>query len=188
MIYLFQKVLEGYLDKTKMNETRKIIMDEIPKALENNIENYTDYEFKGSVGMGVRTHIPWVSINNPLFKESGKEIYIAFLFKEDQSGFFMSLVQDFSSMKIKNKDRTIDVLKQESARLLEMVKPVSPDFHGVLLKLGGNNPKSPNAVFYEASNIISKYYPKHKLPSDELFKLELEEMLQYYDRLLYKVL
>lgn len=180
---LFDFVLDNYNNGFKRAERNdpnfKVINDDIPAEIEKIFPNRKDIFSDGSCGIGTKTKYPWDAIFNKHITSSAKKgLYIVYLFKNDMSGFYLSLNQGITYFKEIYREN-----KFKSAR------KVADYFRGEInndyfdknnIDLGAS--KYDLGYGYQETNIISKYYKKGEFTAEELIK-DLKNMLSIYDEL-----
>lgn len=186
----FQRILQGYqnayLQKYADNPIAKLIRTNVPAELRNLLEDEQRYIVKGSAGAGNWTNIPWIAIFDILITKSAQSgYYPVFIFKEDMSGFYLSINQGVTDIKEKYKKEAIQVLKikAEDYRAQLGSTPLNfPELNISIKKIGN---KSILANLYEAGNIFAKYYDAENIPSDEMLRRDIFEILKIYELLSY---
>jgi len=196
MLDYFKIILKSYLDnkKTRLanNHIAGVIRNTIPNQI-NSIVNkdrrYEKYIIKGSAGVGKWASIPWVAIFDPRITTSAQEGYFpVYLFKDDMSGFYLSLIQGFTKIVEMDKTDAMEFLKQRAVDFRAQIKTVPKDFgESKIILASGNSAVTHLSAYYTASNIISKYYSKTNLPSENNFGNDLLELLKVYELLQKKV-
>jgi 5-methylcytosine-specific restriction protein A len=196
MLDYFKIILKSYLDnkKTRLanNHIAGVIRNTIPKHIDlivNKDRRYEKYIIKGSAGVGKWASIPWVAIFDPRITTSAQEGYFpVYLFKDDMSGFYLSLIQGFTKIVQLDKVDAMEFLKRRAADFRAQIQTVPKDFgEGKIILTSGNSAVTHLSVYYTASNIISKYYSKSNLPSENNFNNDLLELLKVYELLQKKV-
>ena len=77
------------------------------------IINNENYLVKFSCGNANKAEIPWLCIFNTAITTSAQEgIYIAYLFKKDMSGFYLTLNQGITSFKNNYKEKKYEYAKK----------------------------------------------------------------------------
>ena len=78
----------------------------------------------------------------------------------------------------------MQVLKVRAADFRAQIPTLPKDFEESKITLAsGNSTVTHLSPFYEVSNIISKYYPKSNLPSENTFINDFLELLKVYELL-----
>ncbi|MBE4951714.1 DUF3578 domain-containing protein, partial [Haemophilus parainfluenzae] len=103
-----------------------------------------------------------------------KDVYVTYLFKADCSGVYLSLQQKADGM---SKSKLIET----TSKLRNSIKNISNYNEFTFDEIDLGKGVSGSAVKYNYSNIISKYYSKEMLPSNDVIKSELYQLLDIYD-------
>lgn len=190
LINNIEKVLNEYLDEKKNglknNPMGSIVRKDIPNKLVEFL-NSDKYLIKGSVGQGQWAVIPWVCIFNKKITTSATKGYdIVLLFQADMSGFYLSLNQGWTYYKDKYKTRKMakEKIQKISTILQEELQEIPSQFtnESIDLKFNADLPEG-----YELGNIISKYYSKDSLPTNEVFLKDIEDLLVVYEQIYYLI-
>lgn len=187
----FQNILSDYPaaygEEYANNPLAQMIREIIPENIRKIIPDNDRYLIKGSAGAGNWTAIPWIAIFDILITDTAQSgYYPVYLFRDDMSGFYLSLNQGVTEIKNKYKRDTTHVLKLTAEDYRAQLGIVPSNFNRLEIELrklkttGSQLPK-----LYEAGNIIAKYYSAFKLPSEEEFHTDLYEMLKIYETLSY---
>lgn len=188
---LFENVLsdysESYGKEYAKNPLANLIRETIPQKIKSLITENERFLIKGSAGAGNWTAIPWIAIFDILITTTAQSgYYPVYLFRDDMSGFYLSLNQGVTEIENKYKRDAKQVLKltAEDYRAQLGIIPKNFDKTEIELKiLDSTNSKLPR--LYEAGNILAKYYSADTLPSDEELHADLFEMLKMYETLSY---
>lgn len=165
------KVLNDYLD-IKKQPFKKENYEPIFHALVTDIKNNfagKNYSIKSHPGQGGWASVPWIEISRR------KDIYVTYLFKADCSGVYLSLQQKADGM---SKSKLIET----TSKLRNSIKNISIYNEFTFDEIDLGKGVSGSAVKYNYSNIISKYYSKETLPSNDVIKSELSRLLDVYDK------
>lgn len=176
---LFKEILNNYIDKTngckfnKEQEMFKLINYKTRDAIKEFIET-NELEVKGSCGAGQWTDYPWIAIyNKSITKTIQDGVYIVYLFSKDMERVYLTLNQGCT--KLKEKLGKVEA-NEEMVRVRDLVRS-KLDARGFSvtndLKIGNKD--------YENGSIFYKEYRKDKLPSEQDFLLDLENMINIYD-------
>jgi len=75
------------------------LRNELPDLVRRVGEIPADFKIEGSPGKGQWNRCPWVAILDPLVTDTAqKGYYVVYLFREDFSGFYLSLNQGVTDM------------------------------------------------------------------------------------------
>lgn len=166
------KVLNGYLDAKKHSfkkENYEPIFHTLITDIKNNLAG-KNYSIKSHPGLGTWSSVPWIEISRV------KDVYVTYLFKGDCSGVYLSLQQKADGM---SKSELIET----TSKLKNSIKNISNYREFTLGEIDLGEGISKLAERYEDSNILSKYYSKETLPSNDVIKSELNRLLDIYDEL-----
>lgn len=161
-----------------------LLRHNFPKDLESLTDSPKKYKFAGSAGQGNWTYSPWVAVFNKKITESAqKGYYVVYLFREDMKGVYLSLNQGMTDIRNQTSDntQTKQILKFQASDFRNKLPIQTPNEFLKDIDLGVVN--SPNAPFYEAGNIIAKYYSYDNLPSEDILESDFKEFLNLYDAL-----
>ena len=165
------KVLNDYLDIKKQpfkKENYEPIFHTLITDIKNNFAG-KNYSLKSHPGQGVWSSVPWIEISRR------KDIYVTYLFKGDCSGVYLSLQQKADGI---SKSELIEKTLKLKNSIKNILNYSEFTFDEIDLGEGISN----KAERYKDSNIISKYYSKETLPSNDVIKSELSRLLDIYDK------
>ena len=175
-------ILENYIELSKnglpnnQNPMAKFIRSELPYQFKEAIPDSRKYDIKGSPGTSHWAKIPWIGILNRNISSSFQMgYYVAYIFKEDMSGFYLSLifgVGNFRSYDSKLLSKTSHDIRRIISDSFPKIKNHSP------IKL---NNITPIASQYEKGDIYSIEYSKDNLPSESELMDDLIGLLGIYD-------
>lgn len=184
---ILRETIENYLQQKQLtfagNYLANKLRNDYPTLLLEIIPDKTRYKVIGSAGKGKWTDNPWIAILDVLITETPQSgYYPVFLFKADMSGVYLSLNQGITEVREYYKNETRNILSLRANDFRAKISLKEND----LLKIDLNS-QSQNAKFYEAGNIISRYYPADNLPiasdliTDILYYLHLYDELTFND-------
>lgn len=165
------KVLNDYLDIKKQpfkKENYEPIFHTLVTDIKNNFSG-KNYSIKSHPGQGVWSSVPWIEISRI------KDVYVTYLFKGDCSGVYLSLQQKADGI---SKSELIE----KTLNLKNSIKNISNYSEFTFDEIDLGEGISNKAARYKDSNIISKYYLKETLPSNDVIKSELSRLLDVYDK------
>lgn len=176
-----EQILNKYLIEKgkpfKGNEFNKMMTVDLPEIFYEELKlDRGRYFVTGSCGKGNWANIPWIAIFDKTISISAtRGYYIVILFKEDMSGFYLSLNQGYTwfeeNFKKKEAKSKIKYISEKIRNQLELKETnISLNSNGALAK------------GYELGNIYSKYYEK----KDEQIKNIKDDIWNMLD-MLYKV-
>ena len=165
------KVLNDYLDIKKQpfkKENYEPIFHTLITDIKNNFVG-KNYSIKSHPGQGVWASVPWIEISKI------KDVYVTYLFKGDCSGVYLSLQQKADGI-------SRSELIEKTLKLKNSIKNISNYSEFTFDEIDLGEGVSNKAARYKDSNIISKYYSKEALPSNDVIKSELSRLLDVYDK------
>ena len=165
------KVLNDYLDIKKQpfkKENYEPIFHTLITDIKNNFAG-KNYSIKSHPGQGVWSSVPWIEISRR------KDVYVTYLFRGDCSGVYLSLQQKADGI---SKSELIE----KTLKLKNSIKKISNYSEFTFDEINLGEGISNKAERYKDSNIISKYYSKETLPSDDVIKSELSRLLDVYEK------
>lgn len=186
LISAFKYILDHFSDarKTKFSqhEVSQVLTEKIPALFVKQFLG-KDYLIKGSAGKGNWAAVPWVAFLNPAVTYTTTQGYfVAYLFKEDMSGFYLALVLGFDELRGKEVV-PLGVLKAKANAFKMRVQKPSLHFQQGPVSIGALNSRSDYPKFYEAGTVLHRFYRKEKLPPEEELINDLTLILIEYDRL-----
>ena len=184
---LFEAVLDDFIEARKyqfpQHRVYDILNKELPKSLES-IFSTEDFKIEGSAGKGKWAAVPWVALMNKEITHSTQRGYfIAYIFKEDMSGFYLTLILGFDDIRKIKGEQSIHILKTYANRFKLHVRQPSPYFQQGPLTIGLPKTTSPYPAYYEAGTLVHRYYRKEKLPTNEILIEDLHAIVKVYDEL-----
>ena len=169
-VVLWRNIFKQFLIFIKKEWTDKI----------DKTQEFGQYKVIGSVGKGNKTKCKLISILNTSTKRAGSCLYIVYIFKEDMSGFYLSLIQKYTYLKkyLKNQFKTKKV-NDKIQRISNIFKKMifDPSLSKELILLEKHD--------YVCSTIVSKYYPSNGFTSEEL-TTDLQSFINEYNNLVQK--
>lgn len=190
----FQNILsdypEAYGQQLTNHPLANLIRKDLPDAIKKVISDDKRFLVKGSAGAGNWTAIPWVAIFDILITNTAQSgYYPVYLFRDDMSGFYLSLNQGVTELKEKYKSDAKHVLKLRAQDFRAQLGVIPSNFSKIEIDLKKlNTTRSELPRLYEAGNIFAKYYSTYNLPTNEQLHTDLFEMLKLYETLSYNEL
>lgn len=184
-----EKVLKEYLSAREnegfaQNPIAKFIRNDLAESIKAACGDADKYVIKGSSGQGVWAKGPWVAMFNPIITSSAQNgYYPVYLFREDMQGVFLSLNQAMTEAKTLYKSDAKTALKARAENFRAVLGPNIGSFKDKLIDLAPSS-KSNDTAFYEAGNIIAKYYEAGAIPTEEILIQDLLQILVLYDDLM----
>ena len=139
---------------------------------------HPEFLINASVGAGNWANVPWMSILDPeITKTTQDGFYPVYLFKADGTGIYLSLNQGITTPTQRlGKKIANEYSSNLSKHLLEQVPGISA-WGQAKVELASSTTLGKS---YQKSNIAAKFYPSDGIPSDEILKSDLLELLEYY--------
>lgn len=184
-----EKVLKEYLNARENevfaeNPLANFIRHDLKESVEAACENPDKYLVKGSAGQGVWARGPWIGVFNPIITSSAQAgYYVCYLFREDMQGVYLSLNQAMTEAKNLYKSDAITALKARAENFRAILGPNTGDIKVKAIDLAPSS-KSNDTAFYEAGNIIAKYYSRDAMPTENILIDDLWSILNLYDDLI----
>lgn len=181
---LFQFILNNYISNDNRISNTSLLYEKLIHDLPFNLgllnPTRTDLCIKGSMGQGNKTNYPWISILNKNITSSTKNgLYIAYLFKKDMTGFYLTLDQGITYFEEKYKRKKYEACK----RVVEYFKSHINDDYFSKEKINlVDTHKGTLGYGYEMTTIISKYYESGKFTEEELIN-DYQKMIDIYDEI-----
>jgi hypothetical protein len=186
-----QYFLEGYATNKykpfKDNEFRKKVRSKANKAVPESILEDNRYIVKAFCGQGLWAQVPLLAIfDESITTSATKGYYIAFLFRNDCSGVYMSLNQGYTyfqeMFKKLSKESVLKVSEYWREKLSTVISGDDKLFSvaEIDLRVTGKNNRLPRG--YELGNIVSKYYSKSDLErlTEDNLRSDLEHYMKVY--------
>lgn len=175
---LFEEVMNNYIvaknsQPFKGNRMGEILRNEIPNAIQKFSFIGEDFIVKGSCGQGNWAEIPWVAImHKSVTKTTMEGVYIVYLFSSDMKRLYLTLNQGCTK------------LKDEYGKATAIEKMISIAT-SIRNKLNPKSWKTDDNIsigneFYEKGMIFYKLYEKDNIPSDEVLKSDLNDLINIY--------
>ena len=157
----------------------------LPESIKYDLPDPDEFSIKGSAGQSTWTRSPWAAVFDLQITDSAQRgYYPAFLFREDLSGVYLSLNQGMTEIKESYKSDAKEALRSRAEDFRARLGKVVGAFNQSSIDLKPATTSSDSA-FYEAGNIIAKFYPINDVPDEAILKSDLHEILVLYKRLIY---
>jgi len=175
---LFEEVMNNYIvaknsQPFKGNRMGEILRNEIPNAIKRFGFITDEYIVNGSCGKSKWAKIPWVAImHKSVTKTTMEGVYIVYLFSSDMKRLYLTLNQGCTK------------LKDEYGKATAIEKMISIAT-SIRNKLNPKSWKTDDNIsigneFYEKGMIFYKLYEKDNIPSDEVLKSDLNDLINIY--------
>lgn len=138
-----------------------------------------DFLIKASVGAGNWASVPWVSILNPdITTTTQSGIYPVYLFRADGSGFYLSL--GFGTTNLIDA-HGLQGARDAAGKLRGKLRAEIPELSSWDEKIDLRS----NTILgksYEWASGGAKFYTSNNIPTDDVLKNDLYELLKIYDK------
>lgn len=175
----FDYILDNYLTfKTQLfgnHPVGGLVRNRLPEYLRSLEFIDTEYKVQGSIGQGNWVGIPWIAILDKRLQATvQKGEYIVYLFAEDMSAVYLTLLQGVTEPLQRLKKRgAYAYLKQKAHEIREMLPLSNLDQDDLVPGIGDD---------YQASLIASVRYERGYVPNDEQLLADLKNFVDNYKR------
>lgn len=142
-----------------------------------------DFEVEGSPGKGQWNRCPWVAVLDPLVTDTAqKGYYVVYLFREDFSGFYLSLNQGVTDVRRIYKADAKSALR---ARAVDFRARLPNERGKIYLETIDLRPSSAAnfSTDYEAGNIVASFYNASESLGESSLVEDLQQALGMYNLL-----
>ena len=185
--YFLEDYIPGKKEENGKNAAVwKSICHEAPeKMYETGLIDKNKYLVSGSVGKGVWAKVPWLAVFRREITESAqKGVYIVYLLSSDGNSLYLTLNQGVTEAgKDSTANETIKALRNNAARISAQLNK-----HNFSLDENINlgNDITDLGKKYQKGTIFYKKYSRHNIPSEDILREDLKNMLdvyeEYYDK------
>jgi len=139
---------------------------------------------EGSPGKGNWARGPWIALFDPIVTRSAqKGYYGCLLFREDMGGAYLCLTQAMTEAKTLYRADAKTALKARAQNFRAMIGERTNDFDLDYIDLAPSSSQN-DTSFYEAGNVLAKFYRTGEVPVDSAIKTDLEQLSALYSQLL----
>lgn len=185
-----KNTIEEILNNYMIAKTEKFAGHPMQQTMNYDLKNQIEQQLnddnilvKGSVGKGQWASIPWLCVfDKRITNTAQKGFYIVYLFSEDMSGVYLSLNQGYTWYKNNFNSEANNTIKSVSDYLRARLRSDISNFSEVSIDLNPN-PKSKLGKGYQLGSIISKYYPKDNIPSQNELINDLYKLIGIFNEL-----
>lgn len=180
------RILKNYLiekeKSLKNNDLGYFVRNEIVQILYKTFSlNEKKYKVTGSVGQGTWATIPWICcFDRSVTTSATNGYYLVILFKEDMSGFYISLNQGYTYFRDKYGAKEGRQKITKTATLIRNMIEVPIDYKLNSINLGSTIDL---AVGYERGHICGKYYDVNNMPTDAELNSDFSNLLEVYQKI-----
>ena len=185
--YFLEDYIPGKKEENGKNAAVwKSICHEAPeKMYETGLIDKNKYLVSGSVGKGVWAKVPWLAVFRREITESAqKGVYIVYLLSSDGNSLYLTLNQGVTEAgKDSTANETIKALRNNAARISAQLNK-----HNFSLDENINlgNDITDLGKKYQKGTIFYKKYSRRNIPSEDILREDLKNMLdvyeEYYDK------
>lgn len=159
------------------SEVYKHLCSELRNQIETVIDNSDDYLVNASMGMTNKADCPWIAImNRSITTTTQKGLYVAFIFKKDMSGFYLTLMQGMENYKRLYGKKQYDNARKVADYFVSQISDTSFSYEP--MDLGAK--KGSRGYGYGKGTIIEKYYAKN-LFNDKILIMDIQEIMSVYE-------
>ena len=185
--YLFNNYTQAAKGPFANNSVGEYIRNTVPQNfIESKLIDKEKYKIKASVGQGIWAQVPWIGIFRAEITDSAQNgVYIVYLLSADGNSLFLTFNQGFTDIaKDKTAKETVDEMRMRASNCIHKLNKHSfrSDEN---IRLGRN--LTNRAEMYQKGTIFYKEYQKQNLPSEEILRHDLEDMLEIYEEYYEKI-
>ncbi|SEW06491.1 DUF3578 domain-containing protein [Luteibacter sp. 329MFSha] len=184
-----QRVLNEYLQATQQpfakHPMAAFIRAELPALVQGLLRTESRHLIvEGSPGKGNWARGPWIALFDPFVTTSAqKGYYGCLLFREDMRGAYLCLTQAMTEAKALYRADAKTALKARAQNFRAMIGGRPNNFDLDNIDLAPSSPQN-DTSFYEAGNVLAKFYPSGEVPADSVIRTDLEQLSLLYNQLL----
>ena len=185
--YLFNNYTQAAKGPFANNSVGEYIRNTVPQNfIESKLIDKEKYKINASVGQGIWAQVPWIGIFRAEITDSAQNgVYIVYLLSADGNSLFLTFNQGFTDIaKDKTAKETVDEMRMRASNCIHKLNKHSfrSDEN---IRLGRN--LTNRAEMYQKGTIFYKEYQKQNLPSEEILRHDLEDMLEIYEEYYEKI-
>jgi len=175
---VLSKYPEAKREPLKNNALGLYVRQHIPAGIREYpfIKNDPDIKVQASVGMGTWATIPWIAIMDRRITETTqKGEYIVYLFSEDMSSVYLTLMQGVTEPNKSGKNEAYKYLRNKVQEIRAMIPleglQMDEEIHLTAGGLGRD---------YQVSTVAYYKYDRDNLPTEEQLSADLENLVDNY--------
>jgi len=185
--YLFDNYVQATKGPFADSSVGEYVRNMIPQNfIKSGLIDKTNYKIKASVGQGIWAQVPWIGIfRNDITDSAQNGVYIVYLLSADGNSLFLTFNQGFTDIaKDKTAKETVDEMRKRASDCISKLNKHSfrSDEN---ISLGSN--LTNRAEMYQKGAIFYKEYQKQNLPSEEILRHDLNDMLEIYEEYYEKI-
>ena len=182
---VFEDIRDNYLNEKEAPLKGNAFADHVrsigKQALEDAVAD-SNLKYKASIGAGNWAEVPWLGVFSPESTESATHgIYVVYLFSADMSALYLCQGQGVTRVKEEFGKQQIEELERRAQLIRSRVPEHKGIFQGGAIDLGG---KTNLAKEYDSAVAYFKRYDLLRLPSDDLLRDDLREIVDLYKLLI----
>ena len=189
--YFLEEYVSGKKEKNGKDAAAwKAVCDDAPKKVyQTSLVDADKYLVTGSVGKGVWADVPWLGIfRKEITTSAQRGVYIVYLLSSDGSSIYLTFNQGVVDIqKELGVKKATQKMRERAEECIEKLNKRS-FYSDNNISLG--NKITPLAGMYQRGTIFYKEYKKRNLPSEEVLRKDLNDMLEiyeeYYDKIFNK--
>ena len=189
--YFLEEYVSGKKEKNGKDAAAwKAVCDDAPKKVyQTGLVDADKYLVTGSVGKGVWAEVPWLGIfRKEITTSAQRGVYIVYLLSSDGSSIYLTFNQGVVDIqKELGVKKATEKMRERAEECIEKLNKRS-FYSDNNISLG--NKITPLAGMYQRGTIFYKEYKKRNLPSEEVLRKDLNDMLEiyeeYYDKIFNK--
>ena len=189
--YFLEEYVSGKKEKNGKDAAAwKAVCDDAPKKVyQTSLVDADKYLVTGSVGKGVWADVPWLGIfRKEITTSAQRGVYIVYLLSSDGSSIYLTFNQGVVDIqKELGVKKATEKMRERAEECIEKLNKRS-FYSDNNISLG--NKITPLAGMYQRGTIFYKEYKKRNLPSEEVLRKDLNDMLEiyeeYYDKIFNK--
>lgn len=182
----FKQILENYpTEKEKSfkdNSLADFLRNDLVKIVNDALKiDSSRYKVIGSPGKGVWARVPWIGVfDRSVTSSAQRGYYVVYLFREDMSGFYLSLNQGYTYFRNKYRDKEGRQKIQKTAEIIRSRIEIPSQFQLTTIDL---HSEASLAFGYEAGHICGKYYDASSLPDEFEMINDFRSLLETYNKI-----
>ncbi|XID92250.1 McrB family protein [Paenibacillaceae bacterium WGS1546] len=184
LLNVLTKYTAAKREPLKNNSLGQYVRHQIPTGIREYSFIDPDLKVQASVGMGTWARIPWIAIMDRRITETTqKGEYIVYLFSEDMSSVYLTLMQGVTEPNKKGKTEAHKYLRNKVQEIRAMIPleglQKDEEIHLTSDGLGYD---------YQVSTVAYYKYDRDNLPTEEQLSADLENLVDNYKQYVHLVL
>ena len=188
IIEKIEEVLNNYIDASnepfRGHHIAKLIRKGLPEYFRDFIDDPKKYKIMGFPGKGGWAFVPWISFTNADTSSSPQKNYsVVYFFKEDMSGFYLSLNLGINEFNKKLGKSNLAIIAENFRDTLQSNFYQTFDYKPMDLGCRTGYLKRDSTIVYENADIFNIEYTLEDLPSEAKLRKDLYFFFELYDYL-----